>query len=698
MFSCHKPAFLTSLSHWTQQSQRAGGSLSPGPRLTLGLVVLLAASLAGCRSRAHTGNTGAPGAPQVVVLGFDGADPHLAARWMAEGKLPNLARLAREGTFCPLGTTNPPESPVAWASFATGLNPGNTGIFDFLTRDPKTYLPKLALAQVAKPRFLFGVIPLSRARVTNERQGEPFYQTIADAGDKTIALRMPLEFPPSRLPGGDLLAGLGVPDVRGTWGTFFYFSTDIEPWQAGDTEFGGQLVSLQLHDNTATASVEGPPDPRSRAFKRIAAPVKFTALPQANSAAIHFGSQTETVAAGRWSGWFRSSFSMGPFASVRAISRFYVESVSPGLSIYMSPLNLDPMAPALPISSPGGYAAQLAREHGLFKTLGWLHDTWGLNEERISDSVFLDETFRTMHNLEDITVDELRTRRPRLLISIFTSTDSVSHMFYRLIDPQSPRYNTAEAQKYGDAMLETYERMDQVVGRVEGAMQPGATLIILSDHGFHSFRRGFNTNTWLAENGYMKLRHAEPAQKPYTLSDLFSKQDFFPGVDWRRTRAYALGLGQIYLNLKGRERDGVVNPGPEANQLIEEIRQKLLAFRDPENGERVLEDVYAGSSLYHGSQMAKAPDLQLDFEPGYRSSWQTSLGAIPAGIVVTNTRKWSGDHCSSDPADTQGIFFSNRKLASPGPSIMDIAPTVIHLFGLRLSRPLDGRALAFAGS
>lgn len=654
--------------------------------------MLLTLWLAGCHTRQKSAKSAVP---HVVVLGFDGADPHLAAQWMAAGKLPNLARLAREGTFCPLGTTNPPESPVAWAAFATGLNPGNTGIFDFLTRDPKTYLPKLALAKVTKPEFLFGVLPIRRARVTNERHGVPFYQTVADAGDKTVALRMPLEFPPSRLPGGDLLAGLGVPDVRGTWGTFFYFSTDIEPWQAGDTEFGGRLVSLQLRGNTAVASVEGPPDPRSLTFKRIAIPIEFIVHPQTNAITINFAGKTETIPASHWSGWFRSRFSIGPLVSVRAISRFYVESVSPGLRIYMSPLNIDPLAPALPISSPADFAAQLAREHGLFKTIGWLHDTWGLNEEKISDAVFLEDTFRTMQKMADITVDELRTQRPPLLVSIFTSTDSVSHMFYRLIDPQSPRYNAEEAQKYGDAMLETYERMDQVVGRVERAMQPGGTLIIVSDHGFHSFRRGFNTNTWLVENGYIKLLHSGPAQKPYTLSDLFSKQDFFPDVDWRHTRAYALGLGQIYLNLEGREREGIVNPGPEANQLVEEIRQKLLAFRDPENGRRVFEDVYAGSSIFHGAEMAKAPDLQLNFEPGYRTSWQTSLGAIPPGIVVTNTRKWSGDHCSSDPADTQGIFFSNRKLISPSPSIMDIAPTVIRLFGLRSARPLDGRALAF---
>ncbi|MGH9378722.1 MAG: alkaline phosphatase family protein, partial [Terriglobia bacterium] len=634
-------------------------------------------------------------APQVIVLGFDGADPKLVSKWMAEGKLPNLARLARAGTFTPLGTTNPPESPVAWASFATGLNPGNTGIFDFLTRDPKTYLPKLALAEATKAKFLFGLIPLRGPRVTNERHGIPFYKVVADAGDKAVVLRMPLEFPPARLPGGELLAGLGAPDVRGTWGTFFYFSTELEPWQAGDTEFGGQLVSLLLRGGTATASVEGPVDPTSRAFKRIAIPVKFSVRPQADSVVIHFGEQTETVETGHWSGWFRVAFPVSPFVSVHAISRFYVISAAPGLRVYMSPLNIDPLSPALPISSPGDFAARLAHEHGLFKTLGWWHDTWGLNEEKLPDAVFLGDMFRTMQKLSDVTVDEIRSRHPRLLVSIFTSTDSVSHMFYRLIDPKSPRYNADEARKYGDAILDTYERMDHVVGRAGQAMEPGATLIVVSDHGFHSFRRGFNTNTWLVKNGYMKLLHAGPAQKAFTLSDLFSKQDFFQDVDWRHTQAYALGLGQIYLNLRGRERDGAVNPGPEASRLVDEIRQKLLAYRDPETGAPVLEDVYAGASLFHGAYMAKAPDLQLDFEPGYRTSWQTSLGAIPPGIVAPNTRKWSGDHCSSDPADTQGIFFSNRRLLSPRPNIMDIAPTVIHLFDLRPPHPLDGRVLIF---
>lgn len=660
-------------------------------RFSLGLAIAASIAVASCQHPPPAHRRG----PQVVVLGFDGADPGLVSRWMAEGKLPNLARLARTGTFRPLGTTNPPESPVAWASFATGLNPGGTGIFDFLTRNPKTYFPELALTKVRKPKFLFGIIPMRRAKLTNERHGTPFYQAVARAGYQSIVLRMPLEFPPSHLPGGDLWAGLGVPDARGTWGTFFYFSSAIQPWNAGGTEFGGQLVSLTLDGNSAEAWVSGPVDPSSGGGRRLRARIRFTVIPADDAVEINFGGRTEKVQQGQWSGWFTVVFPFAHFFSIHAITRFYVESVRPELSVYMPPLNIDPRNPAIAISSPASFVGQLASQFGLFKTLGWWHDTWGLNEDKLSDGVFLSDVFRTMQNLSDITVSELKQKHPRLLVSVFTSTDSVSHMFYRLIDPKSPSYNAAEAREYGDAMLETYERMDQVVGRVERAMEPGATLLIVSDHGFHSFRKGFNTNTWLVRNGYMTLRPDAGGNRKYSLGDLAGGRDFFPNVDWSRTHAYSLGLGQIYLNLRGRERDGIVTPGANAQQLIQAIRTKLLAYRDPATGAKVLEDVYPGREIDHGAYMAMAPDLQLNFEPGYRTSWQTSLGGIPPEILITNTRKWSGDHCSSDPADTPGIFFSNRRLLTKDPAIVDIAATVLGIFHVKPPQKLDGRRLEF---
>ena len=243
----------------------------------------------------------------------------------------------------------------------------------------------------------------------------------------------------------------------------------------------------------------------------------------------------------------------------------------------------------------------MVKKYGLFKTLGWWHDTWALNEEKIDEGVFLEDLMRTDQMQADFTLDELKNDPPSLLVSIFTGTDSASHMFYRLMDPQHPRYDAELAAKYGDSIQKVYQHMDQVVGDVERAMKPGGTLIIVSDHGFHTWRRGFNTNTWLVENGYMTLKNPGATEKAENLSELFGQGSFFPNVDWSHTRAYALGLGQIYLNLRGREKEGILDLGPGTDKLLEEIRAKLKAFQDPDTHQQVLENVYLGREIFHGA-------------------------------------------------------------------------------------------------
>ncbi len=630
------------------------------------------------------------------MLGFDGADPNLASRWMAEGKLPNLARLAHQGTFKPLGTTNPPESPVAWASFATGLNPGGTGIFDFLKRDPQTYLPELALVSRQKGKFLWGLIPIKLPKVTNERSGVPFYRAVAEAGYKTTAIRMPLEFPPTTMPRGKLWAGLSVPDLRGTWGTFFYFSSDLTPWDVGDTEFGGKLVRLELNGNHAASTVEGPANLTKEKFERISIPINFTVSPDGKTVTLELQGHTATLEERQWSDWFRAKFRVTPFLTLSSICRFYVLQASPDLRVYMSPLNLDPEDSPVPLSSPAGYTAELVKKHGLMKTLGWWHDTWALNEERIDEGVFLEDCFRTMQQQREITLEELKNDPPSLLVSVFTATDSVSHMFFRLLDPTHPRYDPELARKYGDAVERSYVKMDEIVGEVMRAMKPDATLIIVSDHGFHSWRKGFNTNTWLVQNGFMTLKNPGAEEKQYNLEQLFGQGSFFPNTDWSHTQAYALGLGQVYLNLRGREKLGIVSAGPEADRVLKALHDKLLTVEDPDTHQLVIQNVYFGKEIFHGARMKEAPDLQIDFRDGYRTSWQTSLGAVPSGIVVANLKKWSGDHCASDPSDTQGIFFSNQQFAAAQPSILDIAPTVLDLLSVVPPAPLDGSVLTLA--
>lgn len=630
---------------------------------------------------------------KVVVLGFDGVDPDLVKRYMLEGALPNIARLSREGTLQELGTTNPPESPVSWASFATGTNPGKHGIFDFLKRDPNTYFPDIALITREKPRFLWGLIPIKRARIINNRKGDTFYKLAALNGMKVTLIRMPLDFPPEEMPRGKLLAGLGIPDIRGTWGTFFYFATDLSRWEAGNTEFGGKLVKLQLNGDEARTEIEGPVDPTADSFRRISIPLRFRIDRNGAAATISLDGQEEKVKEGAWSKWFRISFKVTPFLKLHGISRFYVLEVYPELRVYLMPINFHPEDPPVPISYPEDYSRELWHAVGAYKTLGWLHDTWALNEERISEEVFLEDLFEDMEKQTEMTLRELKTDPADLTISIYTATDSVSHMFYRLIDPEHPRYEAELAARYGDAILRVYSKMDEIIGRVLSAIDEQTVLLVVSDHGFHTWRKEFNTNTWLVRNGFMALKGMESDPKLKMLDDLFSQGSFFPNVDWSRTKAYSLGLGQIYINLRGREKHGTVAPGQEYERLRDEIAEKLLSFRDPDTGETVVQGVYKREAIFKGPYVDRAGDLQLSFKAGYRTSWQTSLGAIPESIIVANLKKWSGDHCASDISDTGGVLIANRRLKQSGYSIMDIAPTVLRLLGCPDHPEFDGRAI-----
>ncbi len=657
--------------------------------LVLATAALLVFSIAGCeRSRATTKKSGVP---TVVVLGFDGADPDLVRQWI--GDLPNVHRIRQEGLFQPLGTTNPPESPVAWASFATGTNPGKHNIFDFLKRDPATYFPDIGLVEIHKARWLWGTIPLSKPRLVNQRKGVAFWKLLDNAGIATDVLRMPLTFPPENLSNGKLLAGLGVPDVRGTWGTYFYYATDLTQWDIGDTEFGGKMVRLDLKDNSSVdTEIEGPQDPRRTDYKRVSIPMKIKLNQSKNTVRIEVQGQTQEVQERQWSDWFDLKFTAGPFVRIHGSSRFFVLETYPELRLYLSPISLDPKNPPIAISSPESFSSELARRLGMYKSLGWIHETWGLNEERIDEEVFLQDLFRNMDALEKMLLSEIKDGQSNFYSAVFTATDSVSHMFYRLLDPLHPRYEQELAAKYGDAIKRVYQRMDSIIGNVQQAAGKDAVLIVVSDHGFHTWRKEFNTNTWLARNGFMSLKGMDSDPNTKKLDNLFSGGSFFPNVEWSRTQAYALGLGQIYINLKGREGKGIVTQ-QQYPQLVNTIGSKIREYRDPDTGEQVIQNAYLKRDIYHGPYADAAGDIQISFRSGYRTSWQTSLGAVPENILVANLKKWSGDHCASDESDTQGILLLNRRVTSGKYQIIDVAPTVLKLFSVPIPSDIDGKPI-----
>jgi len=636
---------------------------------------------------------------RVYILGFDGMDPDVVDRLITQGKLPNLAWMKMHGAMRRLETTNPAQSPVAWSSFSTGMNPGKTRIYDFLRRNPATYYPDFSTVTVQRGRFAMGFLPTRAPRIINNRMGTTFWKIASEHGVKTVVLEAPIDFPPEELQNGVLLSGLGVPDIRGTMGTFSYFATDAV--NAGDTEMGGKVDRIRI-DPTGRAHsvVHGPRNPFASRdaegrIPDLMIPIEFQRVRGMNAVRISLQGQVRTVRQGEWSDWYKIRFTIAPMVAVNGIGRFHVMEASPELRVYLSPINFDPRQPPVPISKPNGYSADAARRLGLFKTLGWPEDTWALNEEKIDEKVFLQDLNYSFSRQRALVIDAMDRLDPDLFVTVFQATDKVQHMMWRLIDPKHPMYNRRLADLYGGSIDRTYMRCDSLVGLfLRRAQRQGnrATVLVVSDHGFSSFRRAVNINTWLVRNGYMTLSRQDPV-RDRNLEDLFGRGTFWPNVDWSKTRAYALALGQIYVNLKGRESHGIVAPGAEYDALKRELVEKFSQLRDPDTGERVVRRVYAREELYKGPYFDEAPDLVVGFEEGYRVSWQTSLGGIPPNIIEPNERRWSADHCSVDPSTVEGVFLSSRPVDAQAPRIDDVAPSVLAKFGIARPGDMDGRML-----
>ncbi len=679
---------------------------------------------------------------KVIVLGFDGVDAHYTEQWMNEGKLPNLARLRAAGTFRPLRPTVPAQTPVSWSTFSTGIDPGRTGIFDFLRRDPKNYLPVFAAFDETKEPFALGEknaivaaaivfialgllalffkrifrivvlviavvagvatfvyakkwVPVTRPGVVNRRQGIPFWEAAASAGKKARVVHVPVTFPAHGFPEGEQLSGLGVPDVSGRVGKPFYFTSELDFHRkggSGTNEFSIQVVQLEDNKGVINTQIQGPPNKLFGTPPYISIPMTVTVSNDRTAVTIEESGQRVTLKAGEWSGWTDFVFPFNPIVRVRGISRFHVISVQPEVKIYLSPINFDPrhLPPGFNISSPPKWAPQLADKYGLYKTLGWQIDTWAISEGFADEQMFWDDmTFTVAQDRKMF--DAFLDGDEDLMVQCFEFPDRVGHVFWRLLDPKHPAYNAALAQQWSNALLHSYEKMDQIVGdAMAAADKHHATLIVLSDHGFASFRKAVNYNTWLVMNGYLGLKTGVTV-KERNVEMLFDQGQFWENVDWSRTKAYAMGLGEIYLNVKGRESQGIVSPGAEYDALKQELKTKLVAMQDPEDGAYPVRRVLTREEVYKQFDPNMIPDLFALNNDGYRVSWQTALGGIPKTLIETNNATWSGDHCSVDPEIVKGIFFMNRKLATDRPPyIADVYPTVLGLLGVKAPYALDG--------
>jgi predicted AlkP superfamily phosphohydrolase/phosphomutase len=655
---------------------------------------------------------------KVFVIGFDGMDPTLAKKFMDEGKLPNLKALADEGAFRTLGSTQPSESPTAWSSFATGVNPGGHNIYDFLVRDPVEYAPDFNMIRREPPEFLWGTIPTKKPKVISTRGGTSFWVHAGRAGIKSSVVTVPVTFPPESIEHGEMLAGLPAPDLRGTVGTFSIFGSDFSRFEEGDTQFGGIRTRLRFENNAAHTALPGPPNPivrqqiaqlqegravtdanrtkiaelRTREYLNMPFTVKWSRA--SGAATIEIDGTTVNLKAGEWSGWVPLTFKINFLIRVHGMVQFHLMRADDEVRLYGSPINLDPRNPPIPISTPDSLAPDLVKQLGLYRTLGWAESSdKPLNEGFLDETQFLYDSYKAMDDREQLIMTSLERDDWDLFVAAIETTDRVSHMMWRLIDETHPMYDAALAAKYGRAIEDVYRRADTFVGKLRARVPKEAVFIVMSDHGFHSFRREVNLNTWLVENGYMKFK-GQAGESQKTLGDLFGRGRFFEGVDWNNTKAYAVGLGPIYFNLKGREGQGIVSSGAEYVALQKEIRSKLLTLTDPKDGLPVFRDIYLRDDIYHGEFLGQGPDLMVGFNDGYRVGWQDTLGVIRSAVLEDNTQRWSGDHCATAPEISGGVLFINRPLGrEAAPNIMDLAPTILTLLGVPVPSGLDGKPL-----
>jgi predicted AlkP superfamily phosphohydrolase/phosphomutase len=605
---------------------------------------------------------------RVIVVGLDGFEPTLVDALVREGRLPNIGRMAAVSGVRRVATTFPAQTPVAWSTFATGVNPGGHGIFDFIHRDPSTYTPIVALNRYEqKSAFL-------PPRAVNLRRGAAVWRRLSDAGVPSAVLRCPCTYPADAIR-GRMLSGMGVPDVLGGFGTGAFYTTRADvASQESET-----VVTLRRDGGRVQTVLLGPRVPRKS--ERAAAPIALVVAQDGQSVAVESAGEPRVleVPLGRWSDWLKVKFPLGMLQSVRGMVRFRLISTSPDLELYASPVNFDPAHPLFPIGTPDVYSAELERRIGTYYTTGMVEDHAALNNGRIDEAAFFEQCRLVLDERERMLTLEADRTPEGFVFCLFDTPDRLQHMTWRFLDRRHPRWNEEESRRFENVVADHYRDCDAIVGRLLDQVDERTLLLVLSDHGFGSFRRGLNINRWLQAHGLLTLR-----------SDA-ADEDSLQAVDWGRTKAYALGLGSVYLNLRGREAAGVVEPS-EAGDILRGIVEGLSGLVDPATGARSVTRVVRRDEVYFGPYAHESPDLVVCFAEGYRASWATALGGVGEEVFEDNCKKWSGDHIV-DPSLVPGFLVANRPLSPEPIRMTDLCPTILAALGASAPRDLEGRSL-----
>jgi len=638
---------------------------------------------------------------KVIVLGIDGLDPGLLQKFMSRGLMPNFQKLINSGgDFKTMRTTIPAQSPVAWASFSTSANPGRTGIFDFIHRDPKNFELYLSTSRTIEPeggkiRLGQSVFSLKSAQLKNMVGEKPFWDKLTDAGIPVTIYRVPSDFPP--FPGkARQLSGMGTPDLLGTYGTFSFY-TDNPPENAKDIT-GGEVFPTFVKNGVAENFIYGPKNSfrldeqkpfdefdgkKYYRYEKLKIPFKVYVDPQNPVAKISLQGREIFLKQGEWSDWVEIAFELIPrLKHLSGMVKFYLQEVRPDFKLYMSPIDINPASPALPVFNPEEYGKELVDNLGLFYTQGMAEDTKALTYGILNDQEYWTQSQMVTDDWFKAYSWHLDNFKAGFLFFYFSTLDLGQHMFHRYIDPQSPVHEQALKSGLSQPVEKLYREMDTALGMAMKKQDPHTTLIVISDHGFAPFNRGFNLNSWLLDNGYAYL----------TDPDKRSETDVFNNVDWGRTRAYGLGINGLYLNLQGRESTGIVRPDQE-DQLLKELKTKLEAIVDPKTGEHPIKNAYIAKEVFKGKFVgALSPDIVIGYRRGYRGSWETTLGKYPKEWLVDNLDPWSGDHCI-DPTEVPATLVSNKKIRKSDPAIWDIGPSVMSELGVKIPDSFEGRSI-----
>lgn len=588
---------------------------------------------------------------KVVIIGIDAMSPEVVKRLIAKRVLPNFAKLH----FSYLSTTTPPETPVAWSAAATGNNPGQYGIYDFIDRNPETYLPRLCLTEEKS-----GLI---KTEYKSCMKGLPFWKILNEKGINTTIIRWPVTFPAEEVK-GRMFAGLGTVDISGALNSYSFFTNDPNAVNGKGAE---KVILLPCDKAEFSTYIQGPTVRKRGIASQIRAQLKL--IPSGKNLLIKSGNTEIEISPNTWSPFFRVAFEVLPFHFVKGICKAYLVSSYPDLKLYLSSVQIDPADQAYPLTFPKEYGSELENQIGLFYTLGMPEETKAVTEGKLPFNAFIEQINEIEQQREAHLKFEINRFKDGLLAFIFDAGDRLQHLTW---EPLEEGNNIVP-----QAIEDYYISKDRLLGEITELIDNDTKLIIMSDHGFSTFSRQVNINRWLLENGYLKCTQE---------ADMNS--ELFKAVDWNSTKAYAVGFTSLYLNLKGREKSGIVE-NSEIYQILQEIKNGLLKLQD--GASKVVNCVYFGKDIYSGEYSQFAPDIVIGFAPGYRMSSQSVIGGVGECILANNDSLWKADHLI-DSNQVPGVLFTNFKTSKLKPAIIDIAPTVLDLFGINDIK-FDGESL-----